>query len=105
MSISETSDLSIDLAEAARQLAQAAHDAQVACDSISLGDLDWAHTNAIIARAEADAAENILRVALSAHEDCAVAAVDGGVAVTTVNDVRCVHGPSGDRGSRCGPSG
>ena len=51
MSISETAHLRVDLDEAARQLAQAAHDAQVACDSISLGDLDWAHTNAIIARA------------------------------------------------------
>jgi hypothetical protein len=71
MSISETAHIRVDLDEAARQLAQAAHDAQVAYDSISLGDLDWAHTNAIIARAEADAAENVLRAALSAREDCA----------------------------------
>jgi hypothetical protein len=71
MTISGTAHISVDLDEAARQLAQAAHDAQVACDSISLGDLDWAHTNAIIARAEADAAENLLRAALSAGEDSA----------------------------------
>jgi hypothetical protein len=71
MTISGTAHISVDLDEAARQLVQAAHDAQVACDSISLGDLDWAHTNAIIARAEADAAENLLRAALSAGEDSA----------------------------------
>jgi hypothetical protein len=71
MSIAETGYSSVDLGEAARQLEQAAHDAQVAYDSISLGNLDWAHTNAIIARAEADAAENVLRAALSAGEDIA----------------------------------
>jgi len=62
---------SIDLDEAARQLEQAAHDAQVAYDSISLGDLDWAHTNAITARAEVDAAENLLRAVLGASGDIA----------------------------------
>jgi hypothetical protein len=66
MSISEKGHDSIDLDEAARQLEQAAHDAQVAYDCISLGDLDWAHTNAVTARAEADAAENVLRAALGA---------------------------------------
>jgi hypothetical protein len=71
MSISETAHLSVDLDEAARQLAQAAHDAQVAYDSISLGDLDWAQTNAIMARAEADAAEGVLRAALGGGEDFA----------------------------------
>ncbi len=71
MSIPENGHINIELDEAARHLAQAAHDAQVAYDSISLGDLDWAHTNAIIARAEADAAENALRAALSARQDCA----------------------------------
>jgi hypothetical protein len=68
MSISEMGDGNIDLDEAARQLEQAAHDAQVAYDSLSLGDLDWAHTNAITARAEADAAENVLRAVLGATE-------------------------------------
>ena len=71
MSISAVGHGSIDLDEGARQLEQAAHDAQVAYDSISLGDLDWAHTNAVIARAEADAAENVLRVVLGARESIA----------------------------------
>jgi hypothetical protein len=66
MSISATGNGSIDLNEAARNLEQAAHDAQVAYDALSLGDLDWAHTNAVTARAEADAAENVLRAALGA---------------------------------------
>jgi hypothetical protein len=68
MSTSAMGNGSIDLNEAARNLAQAAHDAQVAYDSLSLGDLDWAHTNAVTARAEADAAENVLRAALGATE-------------------------------------
>jgi hypothetical protein len=68
MSISETDRTSIDLDEAARQLEQAAHDAQVAYDCISLGNLDRAHTNAIIACAEAAAAENVLRAALGQGE-------------------------------------
>ena len=71
MFISEVGHGSIDLDEAARQLEQAAHDAQVAYDSLSLGDLDWAHTNAITARAEAGAAENVLRAALGAAENIA----------------------------------
>jgi len=68
MSISEMGHGRIDLDEAARQLEQAsaAHDAQVAYDCIGLGDLDWAHTNAVTARAEADAAENVLRAVLAA---------------------------------------
>jgi hypothetical protein len=71
MPISETGHSRIDLGEAARQLEQAAHDAQVAYDSISLGNLDWAHTNAITARAEADAAENVLRAVLGSDGDIA----------------------------------
>src|SRR5579862_9627369 len=54
----------VDLAEAARQLQQASHDARVAFDCIGLEELDRAHTHAITARAAADAAENLLRVAL-----------------------------------------
>jgi len=53
----------VDLGEAARQLQLAAHDARVAFDCMSLGELDRAHTHAITARAAADAAENLLRVA------------------------------------------
>ncbi len=71
MPISQTGHPSIDLDEAARQLEQAAHDAQVAYDCISLGDLDWAHTNAITARAEVDAAETALRAVLAASADIA----------------------------------
>ena len=54
----------VDLAEAGRQLQLAAHDARVAFDCVQLGELDRAHTHAIMARAAADAAENTLRVAL-----------------------------------------
>ena len=69
MAISAMGNGNIDLNEAARNLAQAVHDAQVAYDSLSFGDLDWAHTNAVIARAEADAAETLLRAALNASND------------------------------------
>jgi hypothetical protein len=71
MSISEMGHGSIDLDEAARQLDQAAHDARVAYDSLRLGDLDWAHTNAVTARAEVDAAENVLRAVLGATKNIA----------------------------------
>jgi hypothetical protein len=71
MFISEVGHGSIDLDEAARQLELAAHDAQVAYDCISLGDLDWAHTNAVTARAGADAAENVLRAVLGGAGDSA----------------------------------
>jgi hypothetical protein len=64
MKILEAAHVSVDLDEASRQLELAIHDAQVAYDSIGLGNLDWAHTNAITARAEAAAAEAILRAAL-----------------------------------------
>ncbi len=60
----ETVNDTVDLHEAARQLEQAAHDAQVAYDAIGLGDLNWAHTHAIAARAAADSAENSLRADL-----------------------------------------
>jgi hypothetical protein len=64
MSSPEASTSPVDIGEAARQLELAIHDARVAFDCISLGNLDRAHTNAITARAAADAAENILRTAL-----------------------------------------
>jgi hypothetical protein len=64
-SMPETSESGVDLAEAARQLELAVHDAQVAYDCMGLGDLDRAHTHAITARAAADAGEAILRAALS----------------------------------------
>jgi hypothetical protein len=56
---------SVDVEEASRQLELAGHDIAVAASCIGLGDLDEAHTNVITARAAADAAEEILRVALS----------------------------------------
>jgi len=68
MTISETGHANVDLDEATRQLELAIHDAQVAYDSIGLGNLDWAHTNVITARAEAAAAEAILRAALTADQ-------------------------------------
>jgi hypothetical protein len=64
MSMQDAGQRQVDLGEAARQLQQAAHDARVAFDCMSLGELDRAHTNAITARAAADAAENLLRAAL-----------------------------------------
>jgi hypothetical protein len=54
----------ISLDEASRQLELAVHDAQVAYDCIALGNLNRAHTNAITARAAADAAETLLRSVL-----------------------------------------
>jgi hypothetical protein len=59
----------VDLGEAARQLALAVHDAQVAYDCVALGNLDRAHTYAITARTAADAAEIILRTALGLAEN------------------------------------
>ena len=64
MAISETGNDTVDLDEAAGQLEQAAHDARVAYDCLGLGNLGWAHTYAITARAAADSAENCLRAAL-----------------------------------------
>ena len=54
----------VDIDEAVRQLRLAAHDIAVASGCIGLGDLNEAHTNVITARAAADAAEEILRVAI-----------------------------------------
>lgn len=65
MSIPDAGQGRVDLDEAARQLQLAAHDAQVAFDCVSLGELDRGHTHAITARAAVDAAENLLRTALA----------------------------------------
>jgi hypothetical protein len=62
--IIEIDNHGVDLAEAARQLQQAAHDARVAFDCMGLDELDRAHTHTLMARAAVDAAENALRVAL-----------------------------------------
>ena len=61
----EAGSKSVDLAEAARQLQQATHDARVAFDCIALGDLDRAHTHALTARVAADAAVTALVAALT----------------------------------------
>jgi hypothetical protein len=61
----EQIDTRVDIAEASRQLQLAAHDIAVAATCIGLGDLEEAHINVITARAGADAAEEILRVALA----------------------------------------
>ena len=54
----------VDLEEASRQLELAAHDIAVAATCLGLGDLDEAHINVITARAAADAAEEIIRIAV-----------------------------------------
>jgi hypothetical protein len=64
MTTPETGSSDPVLQEAASELEAAAHDAQVAFDCIALGELDRAHTNAITARAAADAAVTALQAAL-----------------------------------------
>jgi hypothetical protein len=54
----------MDLEEAARQLQQAIHDAQVAFDCVGIGELERAHTHVITARAVIDSAELVLSKAL-----------------------------------------
>jgi hypothetical protein len=56
-----------ELAEAARELQSAEHDAQVAFDCIALGELDRAHTHALTARVAVDAAVTALTAALAGH--------------------------------------
>jgi hypothetical protein len=53
------------LEEAARELQAAQHDTQVAYDCIALGDLDRAHTHALTARVELDAAVTALTAGLT----------------------------------------
>jgi hypothetical protein len=53
------------LDQAARELQAAQHDARVAFDCIALGDLDRAHTHALIARVAADAAVTALMAVLT----------------------------------------
>jgi hypothetical protein len=53
------------LAEAARELQAAEHDARVAYDCVALGELDRAHTSALTARTAADAAVTALQAALA----------------------------------------
>ena len=53
------------LAEAARELEAAIHDARVAYDCIALGELDRAHTSAVTARIAIDAAMTALQAAIA----------------------------------------
>jgi hypothetical protein len=55
----------VDLHEAARQLELADHDVRVALSCIGLGNLERAHEHVITARAAANAAEMLIRAALS----------------------------------------
>ena len=52
------------LAEAARELEAAIHDARVAFDCIGLGEIDRAHTSAVTARVAIDAAVTAVQAAL-----------------------------------------
>jgi hypothetical protein len=59
------------LDEAVRELQAAAYDAQVAFDCVALGALDRAHTNALTARAAADAAVTALQAAMGEEDGTA----------------------------------
>jgi hypothetical protein len=53
------------LQEAMRELEAAIHDARVAFDCISLGEIDRAHTSAVTARVAIDAAVTAVATALA----------------------------------------
>ena len=53
------------LEEAMRELEAAIHDARVAFDCISLGEIDRAHTSAVTARVAIDAAVTAMQAALA----------------------------------------
>jgi hypothetical protein len=63
--IPEPMDRGAVLAEAARELEAAIHDARVAFDCIALGELDRAHTSAVTARIAIDAATTAITAALA----------------------------------------
>ena len=95
MSIPGSDNRAISLDEASRQLELAVHDAQVAYDCIALGNLDRAHTNAIPARAAADAAEVMLRAALGGA-DVAFGAAPDQALDTRPDEAFEAFGPEGD---------
>jgi len=68
VSIPETTEGSVDLNEAARQLELAIHDARVSFGCTGLADLDRAHTFAITAWAAINSAEHLLRAALTSRQ-------------------------------------
>jgi hypothetical protein len=53
------------LQDATRELEAAIHDARVAFDCISLGEIDRAHTSAVTARIAIDAAVTAMQAALA----------------------------------------
>ena len=61
----EAGGSSLALEQAARELQAAQHDARVAFDCIALGELDRAHTHALIARVAVDAAVTALVAVLA----------------------------------------
>jgi hypothetical protein len=71
MTTPETGSPGPVLQQAARELEAAVHDAQVAFGCIALGELDRAHTNAITARAAADAALTARQAALGLASEAA----------------------------------
>jgi hypothetical protein len=67
------------LEEASRELEAAIHDARVAFDCISLGEIDRAHTSALTARIAIDAAVTAMQAALSLPADQSAATSTAGV--------------------------
>lgn len=67
------------LAEAARELEAAIHDARVAFDCIGLGEIDRAHTSALTARIAVDAAVTAMQAALGLPADQSAATRTAGV--------------------------
>lgn len=65
MSNPQNGSTPVDLNEAERQLELAIHDARVAFDCIGLEKLEQAHESVITARAAIDAAETLVREALT----------------------------------------
>ncbi len=65
MMIPEDAAVGPMLEEATRELEAAIHDARVAFDCISLGEIDRAHTSAVTARIAIDAAVTAVQAALA----------------------------------------
>jgi len=64
MVIPDGADQNPVLQDASRELETAIHDARVAFDCISLGEIDRAHTSAVTARAAIDAAVTAVQAVL-----------------------------------------
>ncbi len=106
MRIPNSDEQAISLDEASRQLELAVHDAQVAFDCIALGNLDRAHTNAVTARAAADAAETLLRAVLG--RIARAARGPGRRATRLTGSARCraaQRAPARQRDPRCRAAG